>query len=452
LAQARGDIAGTVRHARHAQELAGPEDHIVRAGAEGYLGLAAWAAGDIDDALATFSEAVRSLHAAGNLVDELDATLNLADMWVAAGRPSRARRLYEQGLATVVAGGEPYPRATADLHVGLADLDRELDDLTAAEAHLETARVLAERAFISENRHRWPLVMGQVRATRGDHEAALRLLEEAAALYRRGFYPEVRPIEATRARVQISTGDLDAAAGWARERALDPDDEDLDYLHEYEHLTLVRLVLAEERERRRGQLGESSSLASVHTLLGRLHDAAADTGREGSLLEIRMLQALAHATDGDRETALSVLGRAMTQTPEPEGHVRLFLDEGDPMLDLLRDAAQVQGTADPRTGPEQEAEVDGGDQREMFRALARHLLERTPSGEPAHQEPLAGPLSQREIEVLRLLDSELTGPQIAAELYVTLNTLRTHTKRIFTKLDVTTRAAAVRKAHEQGLI
>jgi LuxR family maltose regulon positive regulatory protein len=130
----------------------------------GYLGLAAWAAGDIHEALATFSEAVRSLHAAGNLVDELDATVNLADMWVAAGRPSRARRIYEQGLATAVAGGEPYPRATADLHVGLADLDRELDDLAAAEAHLETARALAERASITENRHRWPLVMGQVRA------------------------------------------------------------------------------------------------------------------------------------------------------------------------------------------------------------------------------------------------------------------------------------------------
>ena len=81
------------------------------------------------------------------------------------------------------------------------------------------------------------------------------------------------------------------------------------------------------------------------------------------------------------------------------------------------------------------------------------LLERTQAAadEPAAQQ-LVDPLSQREIEVLRLLDSELTGPQIAAELYVSLNTLRTHTKRIFTKLDVRTRAAAVRRAHEQGLL
>ena len=85
--------------------------------------------------------------------------------------------------------------------------------------------------------------------------------------------------------------------------------------------------------------------------------------------------------------------------------------------------------------------------------VGSRLLERAEPRAPEEApQSLTDPLSQREIEVLRLLDSELTGPQIAAELYVTLNTLRTHTKRIFTKLDVKTRAAAVRRAHEHGLI
>ena len=83
-------------------------------------------------------------------------------MWVAAGKPGRARRLYEQALQAVTAGGPPYPRATADLHVGLAELDRELNDLTSAEAHLESTRVLGERASITENQHRWHVVMAQV--------------------------------------------------------------------------------------------------------------------------------------------------------------------------------------------------------------------------------------------------------------------------------------------------
>ena len=107
LAQARGDVAGTVRHARHALELAGPEDHFIRGAAGGYLGLAAWAAGNLAEARSTFSEAVRSLHAAGNFVDELDTTIVLADMEVAVGRPSQARRLYERALQTATATGPP---------------------------------------------------------------------------------------------------------------------------------------------------------------------------------------------------------------------------------------------------------------------------------------------------------------------------------------------------------
>jgi LuxR family maltose regulon positive regulatory protein len=387
LAQARGDVAGTVRHAQRALDLAGPEDHLVRGSGGGFLGLAAWAAGDVQQALATFGAAVRSLHAAGNLVDALDATIVLADMWVAAGRPSRARRLYEQALSTAKANGEPYPRATADLHVGLAELDRELDDLASAEAHLQTARVLGERGSITENRHRWFVVMAQVQAARGDYDAAEALLDQAEAIYRRGFYPDVRPIAAMKARVRIAAGDLSPA--------LSRSGPDPDYLHEYEHLTLVRLRLAQKHDP-----------IEVLALLEEWEAAAVGAGRAGSVLEIRALQALAHQAGGDVPQALAVLHRSIAEAPEPESYVRLYLDLGAPMLAL--------------------------------RQLPR--------------QPLADPLSPRELEVLRLLESELTGPEIARRLYVSLNTLRTHTKRIFTKLDVTTRAAAVRSAHERGLL
>jgi LuxR family maltose regulon positive regulatory protein len=242
-----------------------------------------------------------------------------------------------------------------------------------------------------------------------------------------------------KARVQISTGDLDSAASWARARGLGTDDAP-DYLHEYEHLTLTRLLLAQVRAGHRPDwTRDRSPLTAVHALLDRLYHAAAASGRDGSLLEIRMLQALAHDVGRDRDRALAVLGQGLADTPEPEGHVRLFLDEGAPMLDLLRHAAET---------------TSGQEHPAMVRAWARRLLDpaQAPVDGPGAQPPLADPLSQREIEVLRLLDSELTGPQIAAELYISLNTLRTHTKRIFTKLGVKTRAAAVRRAHDHGLI
>ena len=114
----------------------------------------------------------------------------------------------------------------------------------------------------------------------------------------------------------------------------------------------------------------------------------------------------------------------------------------EPMVALLRHAATA--TVDPSSG-----RAEAGT---AMRTHARRLLHHAAVPAGALDRPLPDPLSQRELEVLRLLDSELTGPQIARRLYVSVNTLRTHTKRIFTKLDVTTRAAAVRSARERGLL
>jgi len=435
LAQARGDVAGTVRHARRALDLAAPEDHLIRGQGGAFLGLAAWAEGNVAEALETFGAAVRSLHAAGNLVDELDATIVLADMWVALGRPGRARELYERGLQEATKDGEPYPRATADLHVGLAELDRELGELASAHHHLDTAHVLAQRASITENRHRWYVAMAQVGATAGDDDEVERLLDRAEALYRPGFYPEIRPIAATRARLAIATGDLSSASAWVRSRGVGVGDEP-DYLREYEHLTLVRLLLAEDRiASPSDETGAGGGPAGdALRLLDRLHAAAARAGRAGSLVEIRVLLALAHHARGDETGAVAALEQALGATPEPDGYVRLYLDEGSPMLDLLHRAVTDHGVSLPAR-------------------LARHL-EASAAPEEGNLPPpsVTTPLSQRELDVLRLLDSELTGPEIARRLYVSLNTLRTHTKRIFTKLDVNNRAAAVRRAHQLGLL
>jgi LuxR family maltose regulon positive regulatory protein len=379
LAQARGDTAATVLAAQRALELAGPDDHFVRGAAGGFLALSAWADGDVADALSTYSTAVRELHAAGNLVDEQDSAVVLGDLWLAAGRPSRARQTFERALALATRNGAPYPRVTADLHVGLAELDRELGDLAGAEAQLETARVLAEHGSITENRHRWYVAMAQVRVARGDFTDALRLLDEAERRYRPGSYPDVRPIAAIRARVHLAAGDLVAAEAWARDV---PDD--VCYLNEYARLTLVRVLI------RRGD--------DVQEQLDRLH-ADADGRRAGSLLEIGVLRALAHHVRG--EPYESVLREALDAAPEPGQYRRLLADEGL----TLGDAS-----------------------------------------------PLIDPLTEREVDVLRLLDTELTGPEIARRLYVSLNTLRTHTKRIFTKLGATTRAGAVRRAREHGLL
>jgi LuxR family transcriptional regulator, maltose regulon positive regulatory protein len=430
LAQARGDVAGTEKHARRALVLAGPTDHLARGGAAGFLGLAAWARGDVSSALETFAQAVASLHAAGALVDELSSTVVLADLWLAAGRPGTAIRLYQRALQRAEAHGDPVARATADLHVGLSEIERDAGDLDSANRHLERAAALGERASSPESRYRWFVARGRVADAEGDPQEAITLLDQAEQLHRPGFFPDVRPIAAMKARVWISRGNLGPAVDWARERGVSVTD-DARYLREFDHLTLVRLLLAQYGTQYRAR-PETGGLDQAVALLDRLRAAAETSGRAGSLLEIRMLQALAHDAQGDRPQALESLAHAVTQAPEPDGYARLFLDEGDPMIGLLHDATHG---------------VAGGHARRLL-----GLASPPEAGLPGSGQRPAESLSDRELQVLRLLDSELSGPQIARELFVSHNTLRTHTKHIFTKLDVTSRRAAVRRARERGLI
>ena len=332
LAQARGDVSGTAEHARRALDLAGPLDHLARGGAAGFLGLAAWAQGDVSSALETFTQAVASLHTAGNLVDALSGTVVLADLWLAAGRPSTARQLYERALQLAEAHGEPAARATAELHVGLSEIDLEIGDLESAREHLETAAALGDRAAMTESRYRWFVAMALVAQVEGDSDKAVHLLDRAEQLYRPGFFPDVRPIAAMKTRIWIADGKLADAADWAQERGVSTTD-DASYLREFDHLTLVRLLLAQHRAQ-----PDTATIDQAVALLGRLHDAATTSGRAGSLLEIRILQALAHDAQGHRPQALEGLARAWAQAPEPDAYVRLFLDEGAPMVGLLNDA------------------------------------------------------------------------------------------------------------------
>jgi LuxR family maltose regulon positive regulatory protein len=437
LAQARGDVAGTAQHARQALDLAGPTDHLARGGAAGFLGLAAWAHGDVSSALTTFTQAVASLHAAGNLVDELSSTVILADMWLAAGRPSAAVRLYQRALQVAEAHGDPVARATADLHVGISEIDREAGDLDSARRHLERAATLGEQGSMAESRYRWFVAMARVADAEGKLPEAVSLLDRAEQLYRPGFFPDVRPIAAMKARVWITDGKLPEAADWARDLGVSATD-DPSYLGEFNHLTLVRLLVAQHRTH-----PDTGMIHQAVVLLDRLHEAAETSGRAGSLVEIRLLQALAQDAQGHRPQALQSLGQAWAQAPEPDGYVRLFLDEGAPMVELLRDA---------------EREDLAGEHARRLLSLSVTLdgapLPGQESGGPRQRlvPPSTEPLTERELQVLRLLDSELSGPQIARELFVSHNTLRTHTKHIFTKLEVTTRRAAVLRARERGLM
>ncbi|MCA1572810.1 MAG: LuxR C-terminal-related transcriptional regulator, partial [Chloroflexi bacterium] len=248
---------------------------------------------------------------------------------------------------------------------------------------------------------------------------------DAERVYFSDFAPSVRPVPALIARVWIAAGRLPEAWGWAQEHGVSAADEP-SYAREFEHATLARLLLAQAaRDRAHSRIPEAVEL------LDRLLRAATDGGRVGSVIDILVAHALAHRAAGDQTTALGSLERAIALAG-PEGYARTFVDEGEPMEALLKLAAKQRAV--PGEVPRLLAAFGAG------------------SGGPAVQQALIEPLSDRELEVLRLLESELDGPDIARELVVSLNTVRTHTKNIYAKLGVNSRRAAVRRAAELGLL
>ncbi|TFV79239.1 helix-turn-helix transcriptional regulator [Blastococcus sp. CT_GayMR19] len=420
----RGDVAGTMTHARRALDLAGEDDHLARGAPAALLGLAYWTSGDLGASSRLYADAMSSLERAGHHSDVLGCAIALADMRLAQGRLRDAMGLFERGLQRAEQS-RPVLRGAADMHVGLSQLLWERDDLDAARRHLQASSELGEHLGLPQNRYRWRVAMARVREADGDVDGALDLLDEAERLYVGDYSPDVRPVAAVRARAWLRQGRWGEALRWARERGLSSDDE-LSYLREFEHVTLARALVARYAAER-----SERSIEEATGLLERLIRAAEDGARTGSRIDVLVVQARAAQARGDVPAALSSLRRALSLA-EPEGYVRTFVDEGQPMASLLRALAK-----------------DGNGGGYVRRLLA--AFDGTEVSRPV-SERLVDPLSARELDVLRLLGTDLDGPDIARELVVSLNTVRTHTKNIYAKLGVSSRRAAVRRAEELGLM
>lgn len=409
LALVRGDATATHRHAQLAIDRAADGDHLTRAGASALSGLAFWGSGDLAAAHAAYSDAAAGLRRAGHVSDVLGCSITLADLRITQGRLSEALRTYENALR--LASHETSPRGMADMYVGMSQIACERNDLDAATQYLLRSHEFAE---LPQNPYRRQVAMARIREAQGDLGGALELLDEAQRVYMGDFSPNVRPVQALRARVLTTHGHVSDALSWAREQGLSSGD-DLSYLREYEHITLARVLLAQ------------SSIDDAARLLERLLTEAEEGERGGSVIEILVLQALVHHARGDTRAALGPLQHALTLA-EPEGYVRVFVGEGRPMAALLNAVAK---------------------QRASWRYV-RRLLDAC-GATPVKQAGLVEPLSERELDVLRLLGTDLAGPAIARRLVVSLNTLRTHTKNIYAKLGVNSRRAAVRRARELDL-
>ena len=420
-AQVQGDPATTVKYAELALQLIPDDDFDRRARATTILEVIHWASGNLESAIRGIGDSMERLTQLGNHVMVVASAFAVADLLVALGRLSEAERTYQDALQLAAQHGPEAEHITAHHHLGLSMIYRQRGDDTLAADHLNRAAELGLQTTLVDWLYRWNVAQAQLKEAAGDLETALALLDEAKRVYIQTLVPDLRPIAALKARIHLKQGRPDKARVWAAERRLSLADE-VSYLHEFEHLTLARLEIANPL---------------VNVLLAHLLQAAEAQKRRGSALDILLVQALAHEAQGNRPQALAALERSLALA-EPEGYVRIFVDEGEAMRLLIEKQSRN------RDYPLSDY-VD-----KLLAAFTQPVA--TPKSAIIHQKSdMIEPLSERELEVLKLLRTELSGPEIAGQLIVSVNTFRTHTKNIFDKLGVNNRRAAVRRAKELDL-
>ncbi len=431
-AQALGDVSGTVNHARRVLELLPEGDHRWRGEVTGLLGLAYWANGDLEAAHQAFTNVMAILQETGNTPDAIGVAYILADIRTAQGHLNKAANTYQQALQLAAGQAEPMSLEGADLYRGMSELHCERGELEAAAQHLLTSKKLGKQGELPNWQHRLCVTEARMKEVQGDLDGALALLEEAERKHIRTPSPVVRPTAALKTRVWVAQGRLAEALNWVRDQSLSVDGE-LSYLREFEHITLARVLIAQYKSvQKEGIIHETKGL------LTRLLKDAKERGRMGSVIEILVLQALAHEAQRDISTALVSLERALTLA-EPEGYVRIFVDEGPPMTHLLNEAQN----------------------REIAPEYVCQLLGTFPDAEPeransvlrqAPESELFEPLSEREIDVLQLIAVGHKYQEIADRLVISLNTVRHHTKNLYRKLEVNNRTQAIKKANDLNLL
>jgi LuxR family maltose regulon positive regulatory protein len=414
LAVSKYQIESIFVQASRALEYLPPDNLISRFRASWSLAYAYHYRGERAAAARACAEALSIAEASGNILDAIIATLLMGQIQQLENQLHPAFETFQRSLRLL---GDNYPPpSTGEAYRGLATIYYEWNDLDAAEHYCQTSLQLLrqydriiDRFIISE------VFLARLKLAQGDVPGAAAMLAETEQSVRQhNFVQRIPEVAAAQVFVLLRQGDLAAAA----------------YLAQMQDLPFsqARVYLA--------QGNPPAALAVLEPLRQQMEAK----GWQDERLKVMVLQAVALHAHGEKEKAVQLLGEALALA-EPGGFVRLFVDEGPSMAQLLLEAAS-RGIMPDYTGKLLAAFETG----QLSSAGESH----TPT--PLAAEPLTEPLSQRELEVLRLFKTELSGPEIARELVIALSTVRTHTKSIYSKLNVNNRRAAVNRAAELNLI
>ena len=384
------------------------------------LGDASTLSGELDEAWDAYDEASRVVRSAGDVHLSIVLNSNLAYILSEKGQLRRAAAIHRETLEMAALSGGRTASNGGRACIELAQVCYEWNRLEEAGAHLERGLDLC-RAWGNRDMLAIALALrAQLGTVRGDADRARQDIDDAYHLVReyRLAPAHANWVKAALARLWLKQGEQGRVVDLVADSGI-TDQAEVPYLREPELITLIRLRLA--------QGDPQAALRLVEQVLPRVAVAQ----RNGRIIELSLLQALALQPLGDIDRALACLRTALALA-RPEGFVRSFLDEGEGIGKLLY-LAKTRG-------------VEGGYAAELLRA-ARGRGGTTP---PA--QLLAQPLTNRELEILRLIDRGCSNQDIATELYISLATVKRHISNIFTKLDAGGRTQALARSRDLRLL
>jgi LuxR family maltose regulon positive regulatory protein len=433
----QGDAHRTIDLARQALDLLPETETAVRSVVAFTLGGACWLGGNVAEASRAFAEAGRMSKAAGNLHVAVPAICSWAELLIVQGQLRRAAEAYREALQIAITEeGRPLPVA-ARAHAGLSQLLYEWNDLEAALNLAQRGIELGRQWGNVENWVAGHVTVARIKQAQGDLDGAGAELHEAEQLLSAHRLSSLLGswVEAYRVRWWLAQGNLAAAAHWAQASTATINAEP-SFAHAAANLACARVLLAQ------------GAYAEALTWLERLLNLAEATGQRGREIEILALQTLALQAKGDASHALAILQHALSLA-QPEGYARLFLDDGAPMRWLIADCRLQVG------------KQPGGWRGEKPGILLKyvdHLLAAFPQTDSqagtfqAKVQTLVEPLSDRELEVLRLLAAGKSNQEIAAELVLAVGTVKKHISNISGKLNAQNRTQCVARARELDLL
>jgi LuxR family maltose regulon positive regulatory protein len=419
LVRETGDLPSTISLSQQALAHLPKQDTLLRAMVALNLAIAYYLDGVLDPASKLLTEIIDTGGTSQLMANTLSAVYLKAQLLRAQGSLQEALHLCQESLRLVMQNAWQSFPAVGFVYVIYGELLRERNELATAAEYLEKGTKLGHEGghpHISIIGHIWQAWLRQTQGDSAEGDASIRVAFQLVQDHQVSAFWPLPSAACYQARLWIAQGNMAAANRWAETAGLNQADIPISFFYEAQTLTFARLLIAQD------------NFDLAEALLGRLHQAAKSGGRTGSLIEILILQSITASAQNRANEALSALEQALSLA-EPEGFVRIFVDEGKPLIELLRGAV-VQG---------------------IQVSYALHLLHAF--GEVAAiPQPLIVPLSERELEILRRIAAGYSNQEIAQDLVIAVSTVKKHVNNVYGKLGVGSRTRAVAKARELGLL